>query len=278
MLPKLRFNSLFSHPFRSEGIKISSVVFVSQLLDEEWAVPAVPHRSGTGYSSRIGGWISSSFHCSFKVCFLWKKSSLSQYTTRLQTFSFPWKRSSSSQEENPAGSWGSTTTSRRGFCLRGGRGLWGFLTLLQSWAAAHTGSTKSSAGPREPATPPLWSFHLSRHEKLMDSSVYGAFGACLTSVWQRKEHGEECVCFTYGWGMAGGAGQHLCSVAWCAGHRRTCQGTPDTLQWWSSGSKGGELSCICFTSFLTIYRHPTFLYRYKTQHTLKSSSCVFLAL
>lgn len=57
MQPKLRFHSLFSHLFISEETKIISVVFVSQLLlDEEWAVPAVPHRSGTGYSSsRIGG-------------------------------------------------------------------------------------------------------------------------------------------------------------------------------------------------------------------------------
>lgn len=55
--PKLRFYSLLSRPFISEEIKIISVVFVSQLLlDEEWAVPPVPHRTGTGYSSsRIGG-------------------------------------------------------------------------------------------------------------------------------------------------------------------------------------------------------------------------------
>lgn len=55
---------------------------------------------------------------------------------------------------------GSTTTSRRGFCLSGGRSPWGFLKLLRSWAGAHTGNTKSSAGPHEPATPPLWSSRL----------------------------------------------------------------------------------------------------------------------
>ena len=59
---------------------------------------------------------------------------------------------------------GSTTTSQRGSCLLGGQGPWGFLKLLQSWVGAHKGNTKSSVGPRVPATPPLWFVHLGRHK------------------------------------------------------------------------------------------------------------------
>lgn len=50
---------------------------------------------------------------------------------------------------------GPTTISQRGFCLLEVPSLPVFLKLLQSWAGARKGNTKSSAGPREPATRPL---------------------------------------------------------------------------------------------------------------------------
>lgn len=50
-----------------------------------------------------------------------------------------------------------------------------------------------------------------------------------------------CVVITYSWQMAGGVARHLCSVAWCASHRTTCQETPDTPRWSGSRNTGQVL-------------------------------------
>lgn len=65
----------------------------------------------------------------------------------------------------------STTISQKGFCLLEVQSPAEFWKAVRSWAAARKGSTKSSVGPREPVTPPLWSFHLGRYHPISYSRI-----------------------------------------------------------------------------------------------------------